>query len=83
MPIALNMREMRETARPAAAMPCALSLTERGIMPRTMRLAPTDATDNRTARWVRRPTSARSPTGSTRPYAASSDPVIMRVPLKT
>ncbi|WP_439591308.1 hypothetical protein [Microbacterium sp.] len=67
MPIALSMSETSETASPAAAMPCALSLTESGIMPRTTRLAPTDATEMRTAFVVRLPTSVRSPTGRTRP----------------
>jgi hypothetical protein len=67
MPMPLHMSDTRETARPAAAMPWASSLTDSGIMPRMTRCAPTAATEMRIARFVRRPTSARRPTGRTRP----------------
>lgn len=83
MPMPLHMSDTSETARPAAAMPCASESTDRGIIPRITRCAPTAATETRSAVEVRRPTSARMPTRMTAPYVASSVPTTMSVALNT
>lgn len=81
MPSPLHMSDTSDTARPAAAMPWASELIDRGIMPRITRWAPTAAMERRTARRVRGPTSGRRETGRKRPYDISREPATVRVPL--